>query len=368
MIVNPITFYAIGGIVFISTLVIIYNCYTAPKVINRKYDLPKKPHVSILIPARNEEDNITPLLHSIIQQSYSNYDLFVLDDQSEDRTSGVVEALSTKNRKINLIKGKPLPEGWVGKNWACFQLANHARGELLLFLDADVRLSPNALEAALYQMQKNNVVMLSCFPTQKINSLGEWLIVPLMNWLLLSLLPLKTVVSLPYKSFTAVNGQFILCEKRAYNSIGGHEAVFDRVVEDMEIARTFKVGGYRVMTALGQDAITCRMYSGLIDSLKGFSKNFYLGFNVSPLIFLCILTALMIVFFAPLIFSIYRSHFMWVVFMVLLGRLFVSLLSLQNPFINILLHPLQMVAMFIIGVNSLYWTLKGKTVWKGRNI
>jgi len=368
MIVNPIIFYAIGGIVLISTLVIIYNSFTAPKIINRKYDLLKKPHVSILIPARNEEDNITALLHSIIQQSYSNYDLFVLDDQSEDRTSGVVEALSTKNQKINLIRGKPLPEGWVGKNWACFQLANHARGELLLFLDADVRLSPNALEAALYQMQKNNVVMLSCFPTQKINSLGEWLIVPLMNWLLLSLLPLKTVVSLPYKSFTAVNGQFILCEKRAYNSIGGHEAVFDRVVEDMEIARKIKVGGYRVMAALGQDAITCRMYSGLIDSLKGFSKNFYLGFNVSPLTFLCILTALMLVFFMPFIFSTFNSQYIGLILIILLGRLFVSLLSRQNPLINIILHPLQMVAMFSIGVNSLYWTLKGKTVWKGRTI
>ena len=214
-----------------------------------------------MIPARNEEDNITELLHSIIQQSYSNYELFVLDDQSEDQTTGVVEALSTKNRKINLISGKPLPEGWLGKNWACFQLAQHARGEVLLFLDADVRLSPNALEAALYQMQKNNVVMLSCFPTQKIDSLGEWLIVPLMNWLLLSLLPLKAVVSLPYKSLTAVNGQFILCDKRAYNAIGGHKAVFDQVVEDMEIARKLKVGGYRIMTALGHDAITCRMYS-----------------------------------------------------------------------------------------------------------
>ena len=367
MIVNPIFFYAIGGILLISTLIIVYNCFTAPKIINRNFPLQKKPLVSILIPARNEEDNITELLHSIIQQSYSNYELFVLDDQSDDQTTRVIETLSTKNRNINLIRGTPLPDGWLGKNWACFQLANHASGEVLLFVDADVRLSPNALEAALYQMQKNNVVMLSCFPTQKIDSLGEWLIVPLMNWLLLSLLPLKTV-SLPYKSLTAVNGQFILCDKRAYNTIGGHKSVFDRVVEDMEIARKLKVGGYRIMTALGHDAIRCRMYNGFIDSLKGFSKNFYLGFNVSPLTFLCILTALMLVFLIPLIFSIFHIYFIWIVFMILLGRLLVSLLSRQNPLINILLHPLQMVAMFIIGVNSLYWTLKGKAVWKGRKI
>jgi len=367
MMVNPI-FYAIGGILLISTLVIIYNCFTAPKVINRKYDLLKKPHVSILIPARNEEDNITALLHSIIQQSYSNYELFVLDDQSEDQTSTVVETLSTKNEKINLIRGKPLPDGWLGKNWACFQLAQHARGDVVLFVDADVRLSAHALEAALYQMQNNNVVMLSCFPTQKIDSLGEWLVVPLMNWLLLAFLPLTTVTSSHYKSLTAANGQFILCDKKSYNAIGGHKAVFNRVVEDMEIARKLKVGGYRIMTALGHDAITCRMYSGLIDSLKGFSKNFYLGFNVSPLTFLCILTALMLVFFMPFIFSTFNSQYIWLILIIFLGRLLVSLLSRQNLLINIILYPLQMVAMFIIGVNSLYWTLKGKAVWKGRRI
>ena len=91
MMFNYITFYAIGGILLISTLVIVYNYFTAPKVVNRKYELQKKPHVSILIPARNEEGTIVELLHSLMQQSYSNYELFVLDDQSEDQTTRVVE-------------------------------------------------------------------------------------------------------------------------------------------------------------------------------------------------------------------------------------------------------------------------------------
>ena len=368
MIVNLITLYAVGGILLITTTVIVYNCFTAPKIINRKYQLHNKPHVSILIPARNEEDNIVKLLHSLMQQSYTNYELFVIDDQSEDKTAQVVEELIRKNQKTNLIRGKPLPEGWLGKNWACFQLAQHARGEVLLFLDADVRLSVNALEAALYQMKKNDVVMLSCFPTQKMNSFGEWLIVPLMNWLLLSFLPLTTVTSSHFKSHTAANGQFILCDKKAYNAIGGHRAVFDRVVEDMEIARNLKEKRYRIMTTLGHDAVTCTMYSGFIDSLKGFSKNFFLGFNVSPLTFFCILMALMLVFFAPFILVAFNSFFIWVVLLILLGRLLVSLLSQQNPLSNVLLHPLQMISMFIVGLNSLYWELKGKAVWKGRRI
>ena len=222
----------------------------------------------------------------------------------------MVEELVLKNPKITLLRGEPLPEGWVGKNWACFQLAQHARGEILLFLDADVRLSVNALNAALYHLQKNNVVMLSCFPTQKIDSLGEWVVVPLMNWLVLSFLPLRTVTRFHHQSLTAANGQFILCSRQPYNDIGGHRAVFDQVVEDMEIARLLKQKRYKIMTVLGNDAVNCCMYKGFVESIKGFSKNFYLGFNVSPLVFFGIICLLMLVFLGPFFFwELFRTSF-----------------------------------------------------------
>lgn len=366
--VNHILLYSVGCILCLSLGVIVYNCITATKLVNQHYSLQQKPLVSILIPARNEEDTIAGLLNSIGQQSYSNYELFVLDDQSEDNTAGAVEELVLKNPKITLLRGEPLPEGWVGKNWACFQLAQHARGEIVLFLDADVRLAVNALDAALYHMQKNKVVMLSCFPTQKIESLGEWLVVPLMNWLVLSFLPLRTVTRFNHQSLTAANGQFILCDKEAYNVIGGHGAVFDQIVEDMEIARRLKKKKYRIMTVLGNDAINCCMYQGLVESIKGFSKNFYLGFNVSSFIFFAILVLLMLVFLGPFILITINTNFIYCILLILVGRLLVSLLSKQNPLFNLFLHPLQMITMFLVGVNSLYWTLKGKTVWKGRSI
>ena len=365
---SQILLYSVGCILCLSFGVIVYNFITATKLVNQHHSLQHMPLVSILIPARNEEDTIAGLLNSIGQQSYSNYELFVLDDQSDDNTAYVVEKLALKNPKITLLRGKPLPEGWVGKNWACFQLAQHARGEIVLFLDADVRLSVNALNAALYHMQKNNVVMISCFPTQKIDSLGEWIVVPLMNWLVLSFLPLRAVTRFHHQSLTAANGQFILCNKQPYNEIGGHSAVFDQVVEDMEIARRLKKGKYRIMTVLGNDAINCCMYQGLVESIKGFSKNFYLGFNVSPPLFLAILLLLMLVFFGPFILIPINTNFIYCILLILVGRLLVSLLSKQNPLYNIFLHPLQMIAMFLVGVNSLYWTLKGKTVWKGRSI
>jgi chlorobactene glucosyltransferase len=368
MIPYHILLYFVGTVLSISFVVVVYNFFTATKLQNKRYALQKSPLVSILIPARNEEDTISGLLNSISQQSYCNYELFVLDDQSEDNTAGMVEGLMLNYPKITLVRGEPLPEGWVGKNWACFQLAQHARGEIVLFLDADVRLSVNALNAALYHMQNNNVVMLSCFPTQKIDSLGEWVVVPLMNWLVLSFLPLRTVTRFHHQSLTAANGQLILCDREAYNDIGGHRAVFDQVVEDMEIARRLKKKKYRIMTVLGNEAIYCCMYQGLVESIKGFSKNFYLGFNVSPGFFFSILVLLMIVFCGPFILIAINTKFIYCLLLILVGRLLVSLLSKQNPLFNIFLHPLQMIAMFIVGVNSLYWTLKGKTVWKGRSI
>ena len=365
---NHLLLFSVGCILCLSFVVLVYNFFTATKLVDQPYPLKQKPLVSILIPARNEENTIGGLLHSISQQSYSNYELFVLDDQSEDNTGGVVEELALKNPKITLLRGKPLPEGWLGKNWACFQLAQHAQGEMVLFLDADVRLSINAVKAALYHMQKNHVVMLSCFPTQKIDSLGEWVVVPLMNWLVLSLLPLRTVTRFPYKSLTAANGQFILCDKEAYNVIGGHRAVFDQVVEDMEIARLLKKRGYRIMTVLGNDAVTCCMYEGFVESIKGFSKNFYLGFNVAPPIFFGILVLLVLVFLVPFFLIASNKNFIFCILLIIAGRLLVSLLSKQNPLLNIFLHPLQMLAMFLVGVNSLYGTLRGKNVWKGRSI
>jgi chlorobactene glucosyltransferase len=365
---NHILLYSVGSILCLSFGVIVYNCITATKLVNQDYSLQQKPLVSILIPVRNEEDTIAGLLNSIGQQSYSNYELFVLDDQSEDNTAGVVEELALENPKITLLRGKPLPEGWVGKNWACFQLAQHARGEIFLFLDADVRLSANALNAALYHMENNNVVMLSCFPTQKMGSFGEWLAVPLMNWLVLSFLPLRTVTRFHHQSLTAANGQFILCGKQSYNDIGGHRAVFDQVVEDMEIARRLKKRKYRIMTVLGNDTINCCMYQGLVEAIKGFSKNFYLGFNVSSPIFCAILVVLMLVFFGPFILITINTNFIYCILLILVGRLLVSLLSKQNPLFNIFLHPLQMIVMFLVGVNSLYCTLQGKMVWKGRSI
>lgn len=368
MTLDLIAFYTIGGVLLITTTMTIYNYCTVPRIRNQACPPAPKPLVSILVPARNEGKQIAGTLRALLAQSYPHWEVIVLDDQSEDDTFKRVEEIARTSEKLTLVSGKPLPPGWVGKNWACFQLAQYARGDLYLFIDADVQLKDRALEAALHTMDTHKVAMLSCFPAQKIGATGAWLVVPLMNWLLLSLLPLRLVTRSAHPSLAAANGQFILCRKKPYQEIGGHEALAGQVVEDMEMARRLKRHGHSIMAAVSCDALTCRMYGGFIEAFKGFSKNFFPGCTVSPPTFVCLLLGLTTVFLAPFILVLFYPYFLWLLPIIAGGRIIVSAISSQNPFINVILHPLQMICMVLIGANSLYWTLTGKTVWKGRQI
>lgn len=343
-----------------------YNLITAPIVRKSDIIIKTKPLISVLIPARNEEKNIEICLNYLVAQDYNNSEILVLDDHSTDKTGKIVESYQENHKQIKLINGKDLPEGWLGKNWACHQLANEARGDYFLFLDADVQIAKETISSVLSEMNKSNVKMISVFSTQIIRSFGEWLIVPLMNWLLLAFLPLKLVYSSSNKSFVAANGQFVFWERNTYFDIGGHQAVKDKVVEDMEFARICKSKNIKIKTMLGGDLIFCNMYNGLSDAIKGFSKNFYPGFSINFFIFFLMITFFLVIFFLPVVFVFFNYLFLFPLLLIIIIRIFVSLISKQNIFYNIILHPLQMLFMFFIGINSVINSKTGNIEWKGR--
>lgn len=353
--------------VLISAIVVVYNFITAPVVESSKMQIDKSKLVSVLIPARNEERNIGSCLNFILAQDYKNIEVLVLDDQSTDRTKEIVSSFSEKHNNIFCFEAKPLPQNWTGKNWACHQLALKAKGEYLLFIDADVELASNAISSALKIMLDNSVKMLSVFPTQRIKSFGEWLIVPLMNWLLLSFLPLRQVYASRDKSLIAANGQFMLWERESYFSIGGHKLVANAVVEDMELARKAKREN-KIITLLGGDVIFCRMYSSYSDAFKGFSKNFYPGFNVNPIFFLVFVGFLFFVFAVSSLFAMIDSKYLVVLTIIVISRILISVLSNQNVLLNVFLHPLQMFFMIAIGFNSVLSTKLGYITWKERKL
>jgi chlorobactene glucosyltransferase len=348
--------------------VVLYNLFTTPKIKRILVPLEVNPKVSVLIPARNEESNIEECLRLIINQDYTNFEIIVLNDESTDSTEEKVKIFVKNNSQCKLIQGKPLLTGWTGKNWACHQLSENASGELLLFIDADVLLEKWAIRSSVQLLHINKLKFLSCFPTQKIKSFGEWLVVPLMNWLLLSFLPLKKVFTSKFNSLVAANGQFILFDKYTYFKLGGHEKAKDKVVEDMELARTFKRNGNKIMTALGNDSVKCRMYDGYSSAYTGFSKNFFAGFNISSFSFLILLFFLLFIFLLPLILVFLKIIYIWIIFLIMVIRIFLSISSKQNLILNVLLHPFQMIIMFIVGLNSIYVNKKNKIIWKSRKL
>ncbi|MBN1255733.1 MAG: glycosyltransferase [Deltaproteobacteria bacterium] len=350
------------------TLVVLFNFFAAPVIKNTDYRLRRRPLVSILIPARNEEANIGGCLSHVLNQSYSNFEVIVLDDQSEDDSYKIVAEMKKGHANLTLVRGKDLPKGWNGKNWACHQLSQKARGEIIIFVDADCTLAPWTIETALAMMERYGLDLLSSFPTQKLKGIAGYLLVPVMDWLLLSFLPLRMVYLSPHKSFVAANGQFMAFVRKRYDAIGGHKGVADQVVEDMELARAIKIRGFRMMTALGGPSISCSMYTSFGDAVRGFSKNFYPGFNTTPSRFSCMIAMFAFFYLLPFFLVFFYSGVLVPLGLICLQRLLLALTDRQNPITNCLLHPIQMVFMVVVGVNSMRVAEGKKIVWKGRRV
>jgi glycosyltransferase involved in cell wall biosynthesis len=354
------------SVIFIILIVIsLYNLFTAPAL--AKSPSPSfPPEVSILIPARNESDNIITTVEAALNQNYLSFNVVVLDDNSDDDTYSKLSILSEKHSKLRVIKGLPLRAGWNGKNWACYQLFLNSTADYYLFMDADVRLSPDSLSSAINLLLSRKASMLSIFPTQIMYSLGERLVVPLMNLILLSFLPLKKIFTSPKVSLTAANGQFMLWEKSAYILTGTHLLVADEIVEDMALAKEAKNKGYKIITTLGGNSISCRMYNSFSSSLAGFTKNFFPGFNSNTVLFFLFNLLLLLIFIVPMFLLFYE---IWIPFLMsLILRAIISFQSKQNIIFNTLLHPFQLLILFNLAIRSYIHVKKKKIKWKGRTI
>ena len=323
--------------------------------------------VSILIPARNEQDNILYLLQSIHQQDYNNYEVIILDDDSSDNTYQICSDFVKDHPRFKVIKGKRLPHDWLGKNYACYQLAKEAQGDYFLFLDADEQVYKSLINSAVHRMHLFNLGLLSLFTNQQMDTIGERSVVPIMHYILLNLLPLRLVYLVKNSSVAAASGQFMLFDAALYRNKQWHKQAKDKVVEDVEIMKLVKSSGNNGEALLANGMISCRMYKGYSEAMNGFSKNFLAAFNYS---IMWLLIYLVVLIGGPMI-VIITMDFPLILFMaglIILTRIMISLAAGQNAWLNVLLHPVQMTNLMLIAFLAIQKYLTKTTVWKGRHI
>jgi chlorobactene glucosyltransferase len=237
------------------------------------------PVIDVLIPARNEADTLPQLLQSLQHQAYSRYSVTVLDDNSTDGTAEVVRQFAERDDRFRLIQGTQLPDGWVGKPWACQQLADQTEGEILLFVDADTRLAPDVLARVAGLMRREEPGILSTFPHQETETIGERIVLPGLYMLFLCSMPIWHLKNLDRPEVAAANGQFICMPRKVYEEIGGHRAVHDQVVEDLPLSRIVKESGFPLAARTASESVHCRMYRTNQEVIDGFAKNAFVTFG-----------------------------------------------------------------------------------------
>ncbi len=330
-------------------------------------DIESNKLVSVLIPARNEEKNLENILNDIRNQTHKNLEIIIFNDESDDRTLEIATEFQRLDNRIRIINSEGLPEGWLGKNFACHRLGMEAKGDYLLFLDADVRITPDIIARYIIRAQHNNLDLISIFPRQIMKTVGEYFTVPIMNHILLSLLPLPLVRHSAKSSLSAANGQFMLFEATIYKLLAPHQTLRLEKVEDINIARLFKINKNKMECLASESGVSCRMYGGFGESLQGFSKNVvhYFGNSIVLAILFWVLS-----FPAVILTFIFGNAEIIILLSISLitCRILNSATSHQNALLNIILYGFHQIILAILLFTSVYNRATNSFVWKGRNI
>jgi len=229
--------------------------------------------VSILVPARDEAANIAACLDAALASAGVPVEVVVMDDGSTDATPAIVAARAALDPRVRLLSAPPLPPGWTGKVHACARLAEAARGTHLLFIDADVRLSPDAAARMAGHAAAHDLALVTGVPRQVIRTVGEGLTVPAINLLMLGYLPGAGRAFTRHPAMAAACGQLILVERGAYEAVGGHSAFRGKLHDGLHLARNLRAAGHRTEVVDGAPLAACRMYSGFREAWHGFLKN-----------------------------------------------------------------------------------------------
>jgi len=320
--------------------------------------------VSVLVPARDEARNLPALLPLLKAQECAPLEVLVCDDRSTD---GTTEWLREHAREygVEWFVGEERPDGWTGKNWACYQLARRARGEWLLFLDADVRPAPGFLGRFVGWCGKEEAALVTALPAIRPSGLGDGLLIGMVPWSVFSLLPLGLAERHPNPAFGFANGQMMGFSRETYARLNPHEQVRSSLLEDVAIARLVKCRGERVLIGDATDVAAVEMYGSVGEALDGFSKNAVAicGGTLRTVVY-AVLTAL--VYLLPLALGIAGSPVAWVHVGVSMALYGVSVSVLRLPLWYGVCSPAAAALAVGVMLRSVAWYRAGRITWKGR--
>jgi glycosyltransferase involved in cell wall biosynthesis len=333
--------------------------------------------VSVLIPARNEERVIASSIESLLASHGIEIEVVVLDDGSTDSTAEIVRTIAKRDARVRLRSSPPLPGGWNGKQHACYALAQAARSNVLCFLDADVRLAPEALAEMSGFLASTGSDLVSGFPRQETETPLEWLLLPLIHFVLLSYLPLAAMRASNTPGLAVGCGQFLMVRREAYRKAGGHAEIRATMHDGLLLPKLFRRHGLRTDIADLTHLATCRMYRNASQVWQGLSKNATEGMatpaRILPFTFLLlfgqVIPLLLAVSIAvsPASFSPHERALIYVSVAASFVPRILSVWKYRQSLLSALLHPVGVSLLLVLEWFALIRKLAGQPVtWKER--
>jgi cellulose synthase/poly-beta-1,6-N-acetylglucosamine synthase-like glycosyltransferase len=323
------------------------------------------PAVSVLIPARNEEAAIGAACAAVLASEGVDLELIVLDDHSTDRTVEILAAIG--DPRLRVAGAPDLPPGWSGKQHACAHLATLARHELMVFVDADVRLSPDAVSRMAGFMQRNDVGLASGFPRQIVRTWSEVLLLPLIQFLLLGYLPMALMQRSVSPRFGAGCGQVFIARRAAYLRAGGHAAIRASLHDGIKLPRAFRAAGIPTGLFDATGIAACRMYTNVADLWEGLTKNATEGMATAKA--LPVWTVILGVgqVLPPVLLAIEPGVLSAAAVFASFGLRFLLAWRFHQPAVSALLHPIGVAALLVVQWAALIRTVRGvPATWRGR--
>jgi cellulose synthase/poly-beta-1,6-N-acetylglucosamine synthase-like glycosyltransferase len=320
--------------------------------------------IAVVVPMRNEAENIEGVVATLSAQA-GPFHFYLLDDNSEDLTFDLLHRFTAGDSRFTVIKGAALADGWIGKTWALQQLYEASNEEILVSIDADVRLTNDAINKSVTLLRTTQLDFLSPYPRQIALTFGERLIQPLLQWSWLTTVPLRFAEGSGQKSMAVANGQFFVVRRSALDSIGGYQSVKHAVIDDVFLARELISTGASGTVVNGSDIAETRMYASWSEIKAGYGKSLSKAFG-SPAGAIFVSAFLIATSIAPLILGLLGNPYGWVSFAAIVGTRVLSAAKSRGNLLDSVLHPISIAALIYLIVYS--YLVRGTVTWKGRTV